>query len=58
MSEENLRIENQQLRKALQTLVNNLPESEIELARSVWGNTNTVCVLEARRKAVNLLEEV
>jgi hypothetical protein len=49
---------NETLVRTLRKLVNNLPEPEIELARSAWGNTNTACVLEARKEAAKLLEEV
>ena len=44
--------QNADLLRVLRTLVNNLPECQIEWARSAWGNTNTACVLEARAKAV------
>ena len=47
-----LRKQNTDLLGVLRTLVNNLPECQIEWARSAWGNTNTACVLEARAKAV------
>ena len=40
------------LLEVLKNLVNNLPEPEIQLARSAWGNTNTGCVLAAREKAI------
>jgi len=33
-----------------EALLNALPEYEIELAREVWGNTNTRIVLEKRRE--------
>lgn len=32
-----------------QEFVNNIPESEMELARDVWGNTNTRIALESRK---------
>ena len=44
--------QNADLLGVLRTLVNNLPECQIEWARSAWGNTNTACVLAARAKAV------
>ena len=47
-----LRKQNTDLLGVLRTLVNNLPECQIEWARSAWGNTNTACVLEARAKVV------
>jgi hypothetical protein len=40
-----------QLQAALKNLINHLPESEIELAREVWGNTNTRLILEYREEA-------
>ena len=40
-----------ELREALKRMVNNLPEPEIELAREVWGNTNTQIILVARTEA-------
>jgi len=43
--------QNAQLRAALENLINHLPESEIELAREVWGNTNTRLILEYREEA-------
>jgi hypothetical protein len=46
------------LYEALRTLVNNIPVPEIELARSVWGNTNVACVLDARAKAVEVITEM
>ena len=46
-----LRYENAQLRAALENLINHLPESEIELAREEWGNTNTRLILEYREEA-------
>ena len=52
---ERLRKENAQLRAALENLVNHLPESEIELAREVWGNTNTRLILEYREEARQVL---
>lgn len=43
------------LARSARKLVNNLPEREIELLRSEWGNTNTRCILEARRELQALL---
>ena len=39
----------------LRTLVNHLPESEIELAREVWGNTNTGIIIDVRKEAADTL---
>ena len=50
--------QNDALMKALNWLVNTIPEPEIELARSAWGNTNTSCVLEARANAVEAIAQV
>ena len=50
--------QNAELLKALRTLVNNLPECQIEWARSAWGNTNTACVLEALLWARSVLEKI
>ena len=52
---EQLTRENKKLAAVLNWLLNTIPVPEIELARSVWGNTNTACVLEARAKAVEAL---
>lgn len=41
--------------KRLRTLVNHLPESEIELAREVWGNTNTGIIIDVRKEAADTL---
>ena len=46
-----------QLRAALKNLINHLPESEIELAREVWGNTNTRLILEYREEARQILAD-
>ncbi|MHC4413325.1 MAG: hypothetical protein ACYSW6_10235 [Planctomycetota bacterium] len=46
------------LYEALRNLVNNLPESEIEIAREAWGNTNTRIVSEAREAARQALAVV
>ena len=35
------------LLKTCSNLVKNLPESEVELAREVWGNTNTRLINDA-----------
>ena len=42
----------------MRTLVNNLPECQIEWARNEWGNTNTACVLEALLWARSVLEKI
>ena len=47
--------QNAGLLAALRTLVNNIPECQIEWARNEWGNTNTACVLDARAKAVEAI---
>jgi len=39
------------LREALTRMLNNLPVSEIEIAREAWGSSNTRCVLDARELA-------
>jgi len=58
--EEQVKLEkqNSELIKALRTLVNNLPECQIEWARNEWGNTNTACVLEALLWARSVLEKI
>ena len=38
-------------------LLNALPHSEIELAREVWGNTNTNLVHEKRKKLEDYVNE-
>jgi hypothetical protein len=44
-------------RKLARRFMNEVPTSEIELAREVWGNTNTRCVLEAREALAAFLAE-
>jgi len=46
----------QEMSVVLRNLVNNLPQTEIELAREVWGNTNTRIVSEARKDAALFLD--
>ena len=43
-----LRSERDALKVAAKKLLNEMPESEIELIREVWGNTNTRILLERR----------
>jgi len=45
------------IEQAAKTYMNNTPESEIELAREVWGNTNTRIVLDTRRALAAALDE-
>jgi hypothetical protein len=45
-----------QLERLALMLINQLPESEIELAREVWGNTNTQIILAARRALAEALK--
>ena len=40
--------ERDRLRLAARRLLNNLPDSEIELAREAWGNTNTRIIKDHR----------
>jgi hypothetical protein len=49
-------LESNKLRIALQKLVNSLPVGEVELARCVWGDTNTSCVSESLKYAHVALE--
>ena len=44
------------LRVVARALLRVLPESEIEIARFVWGNTNVALVLAARRALADLVE--
>lgn len=39
-----------QMLEALELLLASLPESEIEIARECWGNTNTKIILFARNQ--------
>ena len=43
------------LEEAARHLVNELPESEIDLAREVWGNTNANCVLNHKNELAALV---
>lgn len=44
------------IEKAAQEYLNQTPESELEIARDIWGNSNTGAVLTARRKLAAALE--
>jgi hypothetical protein len=46
------------LAEALRGVIKNLPESEIELAREVWGNTNTRIILDSFAEAERILKEL
>ena len=51
-----LRTEHDELRKAADILLMNLPATEIELVREAWGNTQTRIVHEARASLLAALE--
>ena len=46
----------QPMYKALKSLLNNLPVSELEIARECWGNTNTNIIIQARKEAEAALD--
>ena len=51
-----LRKENAALKEKGRALVHHLVEHEIELAREVWGNTNTNLIINHRNKLAELLK--
>lgn len=48
--------ERNELLTALTCLTNAIPESEIEIARECWGNTNTNVVLHWRGEALKVID--
>lgn len=44
--------------EALDTLSMNLSDGELELAREVWGNTNTQIVKKAKARAVDIARKI
>lgn len=51
-----LRAQLDALKQAAKDLIQNLPESEIELARDIWGHTNTNLVVNYRLQLAELLK--
>lgn len=50
-----LRVELGALKQAAKDLIHHLPEDEIELAREVWGNTNTNLVINYRKQLAEVV---
>lgn len=44
--------------EAIEMLNMNLSDGEIELAREVWGNTNTNIIKEAKRRAAEIRKKI